>query len=219
MSDKRDILERLRSAANSNELRHEAADEIDDLTKANQILQALIGNRDKEVDRLRAQLEGCKEMFAHTAERANEYVKAFQQQEGKLASARKALDRMSEQRTSSEMDEDQHEHADWQGGYDAMVVAARAANSALTDEERKVAMRGHTKSGINDRRPLTDNTRSVLRSLVDRRMFHSDLDQSEANAMKALLTRGYADWHIEDRSYSATGAGRVAVASAYREEK
>jgi hypothetical protein len=33
-----------------------AADEIADLTKANQILQALIGNRDKDVDSLRAQL-------------------------------------------------------------------------------------------------------------------------------------------------------------------
>src|SRR6185295_9849919 len=34
-----------------------------------------------QIEHLRAQLEGCKEMFAHTAERANEYVKAFQQQE------------------------------------------------------------------------------------------------------------------------------------------
>jgi len=45
-----------------------------------------------EIASLRAQLAGCKEMFAHTAERANEYAKAFQQQEGKLASARKALE-------------------------------------------------------------------------------------------------------------------------------
>lgn len=31
-------------------------EEIDDLTKANQLLQAFIGNRDKEVDRLRTVL-------------------------------------------------------------------------------------------------------------------------------------------------------------------
>ncbi len=35
----------------------EIVEERDDLMKANQILQALIGNRDKEIDRLRSLVE------------------------------------------------------------------------------------------------------------------------------------------------------------------
>jgi hypothetical protein len=72
-------------------LMREAADEIARLGAAKTAALKLADERAIEAVELRAKLEGCKEMFAHTAERANEYVKAFQQQEGKLASARKAL--------------------------------------------------------------------------------------------------------------------------------
>ena len=73
-----------------------------------------------EIETLRAQLEGCKEMFAHTAERANEYVKAFQQQERRLASARKALEEITR------LD-----------AYHDLPHARLIAEAALTDEEGK----------------------------------------------------------------------------------
>lgn len=43
----------------------EIVEERDDLLKANQILQALIGNRDKEVDRLRKQVEMAMSALRH----------------------------------------------------------------------------------------------------------------------------------------------------------
>jgi hypothetical protein len=79
-----------------------------------------------EIANLRAQLEGCKEMFAHTAERANEYVEAFQQQEGKLASARKALEFIRDGYDRNDIN-----HVDFRVG------AYKAALSALSDEEGK----------------------------------------------------------------------------------
>jgi hypothetical protein len=44
------------------------AAERDDLLKANQILQALIGNRDKEVDRLRDAIETFTDVFSEGSE-------------------------------------------------------------------------------------------------------------------------------------------------------
>jgi hypothetical protein len=77
-------------------------------------------------------------------------------------------------------------------------------------------MKGHTnKSTINARRPLTDNMKRVLVTMIRiGQMYHSDLDQSEANAIKALCDRGYATWDITTRSYSATDVGRLALAPA-----
>ena len=90
-----------------------------------------------QIESLRAQLEGCKEMFAHTAERANEYVKAFQHQENKLASARNALEPFAQLNLWTDSYPDGPKVlTDPRAGqlvkYDD-VVAARAA---LTDEQR-----------------------------------------------------------------------------------
>jgi hypothetical protein len=81
-------------------------------------------------------------------------------------------------------------------------------------------MLGHTETKtINARRPLTDNMRAVLGTLVRiGRIYHSHMDQSEANAMRALVARGYAEWHIEWRSYSATLAGRAALTNGVRND-
>lgn len=74
-------------------------------------------------------------------------------------------------------------------------------------------MIGHTDaSTVNQRRPLTANMARVLKNLIEKGSWrHADLDQSEANAMRALCDRGYADWHIETRSYSATEPGSGAL--------
>ena len=75
-------------------------------------------------------------------------------------------------------------------------------------------MLGHTnKATINQRRPLTANMLSVLRHLAEFGRFRDKtlIHQSQKNAMRALLDRGYADWHIEDMSYSLTAAGRIAL--------
>jgi hypothetical protein len=56
----------------------EIVDERDDLLKANQILQALIGNRDKEVDRLRLNHKDVVETKRRTDERLKIAIKALQ---------------------------------------------------------------------------------------------------------------------------------------------
>jgi len=88
----------------------------------------LCQERADEIDRLRAIAIERMAWFKQAADNV-ELLDA------QLASARKALDSMSAQLTSSEMDEDQRDHADWQGGYDAMVIVARVALDALTDEK------------------------------------------------------------------------------------
>lgn len=74
-------------------------------------------------------------------------------------------------------------------------------------------MQGHTnKKTINARRPLTENMLDMMRKLAEwGRVKHSSMSQSQANAIKALCTRGYATFHIEDRSYSLRNAGREAL--------
>lgn len=74
-------------------------------------------------------------------------------------------------------------------------------------------MLGHTdKATINKRRPLTPNMQRVLKSLIEAgRSKHRELSQSDANACRALCDRGYATWHVEDYSYSATDEGHAVV--------
>lgn len=74
-------------------------------------------------------------------------------------------------------------------------------------------MKGHTnKATINKRRAPTENMWNALSKLVDRgRVKHMDLSQSDANAIRAMCDRGYATFNIEDRSYSATDVGRMAL--------
>jgi hypothetical protein len=99
----------------------------------------LLGRAAAEIASLRAQLEGCKEMFAHTAERANEYVKAFQQQEGRLASARKALEPFAAVAVAVEKEHPGWAHyafhSDWTE-YQLGFEHFDKARLALTDEKR-----------------------------------------------------------------------------------
>ena len=74
-------------------------------------------------------------------------------------------------------------------------------------------MLGHTnKATINQRRPLTDNMRYELEQMAKYGLRgQSSLTQSGKNAMRALLDREYATWHIDTRAYEITDAGRAAL--------
>ncbi len=78
-------------------------------------------------------------------------------------------------------------------------------------------MLGHTdKATINKRRPLTENMKRVLSELADKGLWRHDLmSQSDQNAIRALCDRGYADWHIENRSHSITPQGRDALSEKF----
>lgn len=84
-------------------------------------------------------------------------------------------------------------------------------------------MMGHTdKATINQRRPLTENMRAVLRTLARRSdsiyattpprrgLYPCEMTQAEKNAAKALHARGMAHW--DNGCWQINDAGRLALA-------
>lgn len=73
-------------------------------------------------------------------------------------------------------------------------------------------MMGHTdKATINQRRPLTAGMLALLTTLSADRIPEWKLTGVEKNQMRGLLDRGYATWHIENRTHSITPEGRAAL--------
>jgi hypothetical protein len=74
-------------------------------------------------------------------------------------------------------------------------------------------MLGHTDTKtINQRRPLTTNMKLLLADLLrDRTIRKNQLDQSDANVMRALMDRGYATWDVSTSCYSITPEGETAL--------
>lgn len=73
-------------------------------------------------------------------------------------------------------------------------------------------MQGHTdRATINQRRPLTSNMLNAMQLMADRPLQDRGLSAATENAIRALLTRGYVGWRIEDRTYSLTPEGRTAL--------